>query len=58
MAENVTKVTYSLVPGGVGLGVWWFVWGVKGFWWGVWYGMFWPVWAGYHLAIALTTWGT
>ena len=37
----------------VGLGVFWFVWGHYGFWWGVLYGLCWPVWAGYRLAEAL-----
>ena len=37
-------------PAGVGFGVWWFVWGAKGFWWGVLYGLFWPIWVGYHIA--------
>ncbi len=37
-------------PSGVGFGVWWFVWGAKGFWWGVLYGLFWPIWGGYRLA--------
>jgi hypothetical protein len=35
---------------GFGLGVWWYVWGVKGFWWGLLYGFFWPIWLGYHVA--------
>jgi hypothetical protein len=35
---------------GVGLGVGWYVWGVKGFWWGVLCGGFWPIWLGYHIA--------
>jgi hypothetical protein len=39
--------------GGVGLGVWWAIWGLKGFWWGVLYGMFWPIWIGYRLAMWL-----
>ena len=34
----------------VGVGVFWAVWGVKGFWWALAYGAFWPVWLGYHLA--------
>lgn len=36
-----------------GLGVWWYTWGVYGFWWGVLYGMCWPVWLGWRLAEAL-----
>jgi hypothetical protein len=34
----------------VGIGVWWFVWGAKGFWWGVLYGLGWEIWVGYRLA--------
>lgn len=34
----------------VAIGVWWYVWGIYGFWWGVCYGFFWPVWLGYRLA--------
>ncbi len=43
----------SIVIGGVsglGFGVFWFVWGKLGFWWGVVYGLFWPMWLGYRLA--------
>jgi hypothetical protein len=43
----------GVFPFGIGLGVWWFVWGAKGFWWGVLYGACWPIWAGYHLAAFL-----
>jgi hypothetical protein len=46
-ADRTVRVTWW--PG-VGLGVWWYVWGAHGFWWGVLYGFFWPVWAGYRLA--------
>lgn len=46
--------TVSISWGGVGLGVWWFIWGKYGFWWGVLYGAFWPVWGGWHLAAFLT----
>lgn len=31
-------------------GVFWFVWAAKGFWWGLLYGLGWPVWVGYRLA--------
>lgn len=48
--EARKHVTYTLLPGGVGVGVWWFVWGAKGFWWGVVYGACWPIWLGYRLA--------
>lgn len=34
----------------IAIGVWWFVWGVKGFWWGALYGLGWPVWLGYRVA--------
>jgi hypothetical protein len=32
------------------VGVAYFIYGVHGFWWSVVYGLFWPTWAGYHLA--------
>ena len=48
MSETTT--TYRAWPMGIGFGVWWFVWGVKGFWWGVLYGLCWPIWIGYHMA--------
>lgn len=35
---------------GVAYGVFWYVWGVYGFWWGLVYGAFWPIWVGYRLA--------
>ena len=38
---------------GVGLGVWWYVWSLYGFWWGVLYGAFWPIWVGYRMAAYL-----
>ena len=31
-------------------GVFWFVWAAKGFWWGVLFGLAWPIWIGYRLA--------
>ena len=34
----------------VGIGVFWYVWGLYGFWWGLLYGFFWMIWAGYRLA--------
>ena len=34
----------------VALGVLWFVWGAKGFWWGVLYALCWETWVGYRLA--------
>lgn len=39
----------------IAIGVWWYVWGVYGFWWGVFYGFFWPVWIGFRLAHYLLT---
>jgi hypothetical protein len=55
MADN--RVTVRIGTGwAIGIGVWWFVWGAKGFWWGVLYGTFWPVWVGYRLADALLEW--
>ena len=45
------KVSYRTTAfSGFGIGVWWFVWGAKSFWWGVVYGAFWPVWLGYRAA--------
>ena len=46
---------YSLPTFWVALGVFWYVWGAKGFWWGVFYGLFWKFIAGYHLAAWLVT---
>lgn len=34
----------------VSIGVFWYVWGAWGFWWGVLCGLGWPVWLGYRLA--------
>lgn len=34
----------------IGVGVWWYVWGLYGFWWGALYGIGWEVWVGYRLA--------
>ena len=54
MAESKSSVSpYGFLSLEVGIGVWWFVWGVKGFWWGVLYGIGWETWLGYHLAIWL-----
>lgn len=44
--ENIT--TGAL--GGIGWGVMWAVWGVHGFWWGLLYGLVWPIWIGFRLA--------
>lgn len=38
---------------GMGLGVFWAVWGVHGFFWALLYGFFWPVWFGYRAALYL-----
>jgi len=43
-------ISSSFQIGGIGLGVFWFVWHQVGFWWGILYGLFWPVWIGYRLA--------
>jgi len=57
--HSKTKNYYVPYPAlgisGVGLGVFWGVWGVYGFWWGLLYGFFWPVWFGYRLAMYLLT---
>jgi hypothetical protein len=42
--------TVAYIQTCVGLGVLWFVWGLKGFWWGLLYGVFWQEWVGYRLA--------
>lgn len=42
------KAGFPIIP--VGVGVFWYVWGVKGFWWGTLYGVFWTIWVGYRLA--------
>ena len=39
----------------IGVGVWWYVWGLYGFWWGVLYGTCWQIWVGYRLAVYLLT---
>lgn len=43
----------TLVFGWFAAGVFWCVWGAKGFWWGVLAGVFWPAWFGYRAAEAL-----
>lgn len=35
---------------GINLGVFWYVWGLYGFWWGVLYGIGAPVWIGFRIA--------
>jgi hypothetical protein len=39
----------------VGVGVFWAVWGVYGFWWALVYGFFWPIWLGYRAALFFLT---
>lgn len=51
MSES--KTVAALPKLGIALGVWWYVWGLYGFWWGVCYGLFWPEWVGYRLAAFL-----
>ena len=34
---------------GIGIGAWWHIWGIYGFWWGMLYGVFWEVWVGIKL---------
>lgn len=46
-------VTTVSVTTGVGIGVFWHVWSLHGFWWGLAYGIFWQVWVGYRLAVYL-----
>lgn len=43
------------IDGAIGVGVFWFIWGHYGFWWGVLYGLSWPFWVGYKLAAFLVT---
>ena len=54
MSATVQKVEvvrqFSAIRLSVAIGVFWFVWGHYGFWWGILYGLFWPVWLGYRLA--------
>lgn len=52
--SRTTNIACPLIGvSGIGLGVFWAVWGVHGFFWGVLYGFFWPIWVGYHLALCL-----
>lgn len=58
MSEYVQKVRVenSVSWGGslgLAIGIWWYVWGIYGFWWGVCYGLFWPIWVGYRVAAYL-----
>lgn len=55
MAEDKTiNIAYPLIGvSGIGLGVFWAVWGFYGFWWGLLYGIFWPIWFGYRAALYL-----
>ena len=47
MKYNMSCATIT-IP--VSIGVFWYVWGVYGFWWGLLYGGFWEVWVGFRLA--------
>lgn len=38
---------------GVAIGVFWYVWGVYGFWWALVYALCWPEWIGFRLAAYL-----
>ena len=49
------KQLLALTRFGIGIGVWWYIWGLYGFWWGILYGLFWEVWAGIKLAHYLVT---
>lgn len=40
----------TVVFSGPGWGVFWYVWEIYGFWWGLLYGFFWPIWIGYRIA--------
>lgn len=43
--------THAAIPTiGIGIGVFWCVWDARGFWWGLLYGSFWPIWVGHHVA--------
>ena len=44
------KLSYqpSLKFTGVALGVFWAAWNLHGFWWGLIYGLFWPIALGFH----------
>ncbi len=46
---------FTIASCSVGLGVWWAVWDVYGFWWGLLYGLFWHEWVGYRLATFLVS---
>lgn len=50
LRDNVSRITSVAIVSGVGIGVFWYVWGAVGFWWGVLYGLFWQVWVGYRMA--------
>lgn len=50
VVNTVTTTSTGLFALSVAIGVWWHVWGIYGFWWGVCYGFFYPIWLGYRLA--------
>lgn len=47
---NATAAPWGGIGIGVGVGVFWAAWGYYGFWWGLVYGLAWPIWLGYRLA--------
>jgi hypothetical protein len=50
-----TNTIHVAGTGGIGIGIWWYVWGIYGFWWGALYGIGWPIWVGFRLAKYLLT---
>lgn len=51
MSESTNRpIVYAFPSGSIALGVFWYTWGLYGFWWGLVYGAFWPMWIGYRLA--------
>jgi hypothetical protein len=48
---TVKNITISMIPStAFGIGVFFYVWSIKGPMWAVIDGVFWPVWLGYHVA--------
>jgi len=39
---------------GMAIGVFWHIWAVYGFWWGLWYACTWPIWLGLRVAALFT----
>lgn len=50
---KAVKTPRVMISTGIGGGVFWHVWTLYGFWWGVLYGLFWQSWVGYRLAVYL-----